>query len=535
MTKEILFNEEARKTILKGMNLAADTIKVSLGASGKTVFLSNGRVSKDGYLISKDIKFSDPYLSIGAEAIKKVAKRTVEIVGDNTTGTSVLTQAITTEGFKLLAAGHKGQGLRKGINKAVDSVVKKLTSMAVQIDIKSPKLTQIANIASNGDDEIARLVTEAFVKTGKEGARLLEESSTGASWLDVKEGMILERGYLSGLFINNQANLSCELHNPYILICDGKVSTIKQIKNILELVGKENRSILMIAEDFEGEALYTINTNVVRAEGKFPVCLIKSPGFGDNQKEMLKDLAAITGANIASDETGIRLDTMKISDLGSAERIVVTREETQIFKGAGLKHDIEQRVIFVRKCLELCNAEDVYGKILLEQRLAKLTGGVAVIYVGAPTQTELSELKDRYEDALKSVDCALSEGVIVGGGIALIRCIDELDNLQCDNDEEKEGVKLIQRILSAPFRQMVVNSGIELAVKEVKNENPNYGFNFRTEQFEDLFESGVIDALKVVKHSFINAASTASTLLTTDAVIVPEKEEPKPFIPPQMR
>lgn len=535
MTKEILFNEEARVKIKQGLDFVANAVKVSLGAAGKTVLIGGDRnaITKDGYLISKSISFSDPYLSIGAETIKKVTKKTVELVGDSTTATTILTQAIVEEGFKLLSARHKGQHLKKGIDKAVDAVVAKLNSMAELIDINSPKVTCIAEIAANGDSEISRLVTEAFVKTGKDGARRLEDSTTGKSWIDVKEGMILERGFLTGIFINNDANLSCELFNPYVLITEGKISTLKDIKNIMDNVGSQGRGILMIAEDFDGEALYTINSN--RLKGNYPICLIKAPGFGDNQKEYMKDIAAVVGANIASDETGLRLDKLRLTDLGSAEKIVITEKETAILKGSGLQHDIDARVMFVRKSIELSTADDVYGKMLLEQRLAKLTGGVAIIYVGAPTETELGELKDRYEDALKSTDAAISEGVVVGGGIALIRCIDVLDELEYQTDDEKEGIKLIQRVLSAPFRQMVANAGIELSVKELKNDNPNYGYNFRTEQFEDLFANGVIDALKVVRVSFVNAASTASTLLTTDAVVIPEKSEMPSFLPPQMR
>lgn len=533
MTKEILSGDDARIKVKQGLDAVANAVKVSLGPRGRTVLIGGGRneISKDGYKIAKSISFADPYLSIGAEIIKKVSKKTVEDVGDSTTGTTIITQAIVSEGFKLLSAGHNGQQLKNGIDKATTVVSEKLTSMAVQIEINSPKLKQVATIAANGDEEIGSLVTEAFVKTGRDGSRALENSITGKSYVDVKEGMILERGYISGVFINNEKNLSCELFNPYILIAEGKISTLKQIA-IIDKIAQQDRSLLMIAEDFDGEALYTINTN--KLKHNFPICLIKAPGFGENQKEYMKDLAAVTGANIASDESGLRVDTMKLSDLGTAEKVTVTREETAIFKGGGLPHDVEARVLFVRKSIELCDANDGYGKMMMNQRLARLTGGVAIIYVGAATEVELLEKKDRYDDALRATDCGLSEGFCAGGGIALIRCIDLLNNIECSTDDEKEGVKLVQRVLSAPFKQMVENAGIEIMVKDVANENPNYGYNFRTDKFEDLVESGVIDAVKVIRQSFVNAASAASTLLTMEAVIVPEKEEAQ-FIPPQMR
>lgn len=542
-TKEILFSEEARKAIKDGVDLVANAVKVSLGARGRNVVIGGRNQStKDGYSISKAIVYTDPVLSVGSEMVKEVAKQTVKIAGDATTTATLLAQAIIHEGFKLLSAGHRGVELKHGIDKAVAIVVDELELMKQDAEIGSDKLMQVATISGNNDEAIGSMVIDAFNKTGKEGVISLDDSKTGQTYLDLKDGLVFDKGYLSALFINNQANLSCQLDNPYIIIVEGKVSHLKEINPIFQIISKENkeketnRPILMIAEDFDGEALYTINVN--RVKNGFPVCLVKAPGFGDNQKNILKDIAAVVGANIANDEGGIRLDKIKLEDLGTAEKVLCTKEETTMVGGGGKKHDLDERISFVRKSIELCDPNDFMGKRQLEERLAKLTGGVAIIYVGAATETELNELKDRYDDSLRATRCAIEEGVVVGGGIALIRCIDKLNNPEVATSDELAGVKLIQKVLEYPFIQMVQNAGLDgrVTLGDVLKKDKNFGYNFKTDVFEDLMQGGVVDALKVIRWALINAASFAGTLLTTEVLIIPEKEEGgNNFIPPQMR
>lgn len=537
MTERILLGEEARKAIKDGVDAISEPVKISLGAKGRTVVIGGGRnyISKDGFSIAKSIQFSDPLKSIGAELIKEVSRNTVKDAGDGTTTSCLLAQAMIVEGFKLLSGGHNGVELKKGMDKAVQVVSASLKEMSIPVEIGSANLKNIATISGNNDETIGENVSQAFIKTGKDGVRSLDDSKIGTTYIETKEGLVFERGYLSPIFINNQETLSCQLEDPYILISEGKISTLKDINGIVQLIAEKKRSIVMIAEDFDGEALYTINTNKIK--NGFPICLVKAPGFGDNQKGFLKDIAAVVGANIANDESGLRLDTLKLSDLGTAEKFLATREESTILGGGGEKRDIDERVAFVRKSLELLDANSWFEKQQLEARLAKLTGGIAIIYVGAPGEAERSELKDRYDDAVRACDCAISEGVVVGGGIALIRCIDKLTNLDCSSDDEKAGVKLIQRVLEYPFIQMAENAGLKnkVTISDVLKKGGNYGYNFKTDQWEDLMQSGVVDPLKVVRVSLINAASFASTLLTTEAVIVPEKETQQQFIPPQMR
>lgn len=537
MTKEILLNEDARKAIQQGVDAVADIVKLSLGAAGRGIIIGGGRnrISKDGYSIARSIQFSDLKLSIGAELIKQVSKKTVDETGDSTTTSTLLAQAIVSAGFKLLSAGHKGIEIKKGIDAAVTEVIKHLKTIAKSIEINSPELRQIATTAGNNDTAIGEMIFTAFQKTGKDGVIKLEESKTGNCFLEVKEGIVFERGYLNDYFINNQANLSCELNNPYIIIAEGKISSLKDINPILQQINSTKREVLIIAEDFDGEALYTINAN--RVKNNFPICLVKAPSFGDNQKQMMKDIASATGANVCNDESGLRLDTIKLTDLGSAEKVVITKDETSLIGGGGKKHDIEERVNYIRKSIELSDVNNEYNREQLEARLAKLTGGIAIIYVGAPTDTELSELKDRYDDALRSTQCAILEGVVVGGGIALIRCIDKLNNLPFDSDDEKAGIKLIQKILEAPFIQMAENAELSnrIKVSDVLGKDQNYGYNFKTDKFEDLVAAGIVDPLKVVRVALTNAASFGGSLLTMGALTIPEKQELPAFIPPHLR
>lgn len=525
-TKKILFGEEARKAIQKGVNIVGDAVKVTLGFNGRSVVIGRKRgsvITKDGYTITKEIYLTDEVEQIGADIIKRVAFKTVKEAGDNTTTSTILAQEIFNGGLEIIGKKHEGRSVnsvsvKKGIDKAVLLVVEKLKSLAQKIDINSPKLKQIATISANNDESIGKIVAEAFQKTGLEGVITIDESNTGETYLKVVEGLNFEKGYISPYFMTDQSTLACQLDNPYILISEGKISTLKQIHKITEEVLKKNRSLVIIAEDIEGEALHTLIAT--RMKGNAPICAIKAPGFGDNQKDTLRDIASVIGASIANDESGLRLDTLTIEHLGQAEKILITREETTIVGGKGKKHNIEERTNFIRKSIELCSPDNPYEKIQLEQRLAKLTGGVAILYVGAPTDVELSELKDRYDDAIRATRCALEEGIVAGGGVALIRCIDSLNNISCKSSDEHSGVDLIKKILEAPFNQMASNAGIEMTAKDIIKLEGNFGYNFKTDNIEDLVESGVIDPVKSIRISLINAASVSSTLITSEAVLV---------------
>lgn len=516
-TKQIYIGSDNRETILKGINIVADVVKSTLGAKGRNVII-NKDITKDGVTVAKSIRLGDTDESIGANIIKAVAEKTVRDAGDGTTSSVLLAQSIVVAGFKLLAAGMNGQELKSGIDKAVDIVSKELQGMAEKIEIDSPKLKMIAAISGNNNEEIGNMIAEAFTKTGKDGVITLESSNTGESYLKLVEGMQLQKGYLSPIFINNQQNLTCEFKDCYVLISEAKITTLKEVEPIMKKIITENKSVVMIAEDFEGEALFTINHNKMRG---YPICLVKSPGFGDNKKAILQDIAAVTGATIANDESGVRLDTLKLTDLGKAEKIVVGKEDTTIVGGSGKKHDVDERIALVRRSIELVSADNPHEKRMLEERLAKLTGGIGVIYVGAATEVELKEKMDRFDDAKRATSCALQEGIVVGGGIALIRCQEGLDALMNTYEgDELAGVKLIRKVLEAPFRQMAKNAEVEILVKEVCGQDKNYGYNFKTDKFENLVEAGVIDPCKVVRVALVNAASVAGTLLTTDSVII---------------
>jgi chaperonin GroEL len=526
-TKQIYIEKNSREVLLKGINCVGDVVKTTLGPRGKTVVI-NDVITKDGYYVAKSIMLpADSDESIGANLIKKVAAKTVKDAGDSTTTSTLIAQEVIAEGFKLLAAGYKGSELKVGIDKVVNVVTKKISEMSEKIEIDSPKLQQIAAISGNNNKEIGDMISEAFLKTGKNGVITLENSNTGESYLKIVEGMSIERGYMSPIFITNFDKLTCEFDNPYILISEEKIITFEQVKKFLEESQKQQRPLILIAEDFEGKALADLNFNRMRG---FPLCLIKSPGFGDNKKQILEDMAAVVGANIANEETGMRTDTLKITDLGSATKVTISKDETIIVGGNGKQSDIDERVRFIKKSIELVQPESWFEKEQLEKRLAKLVGGVGVIYVGAATDVELKEKKDRFEDALKATSCALIEGTCVGGGIALIRCIECLDEIETATDDERAGVNLMKKVLEAPFRQMAKNAELEIAVKEVCGKGINFGYNFKTNKFEDLVEAGVIDPAKVVRVALQNACSVAGTLLTTDSIII-NVDEPLPNFP----
>lgn len=531
-TKQIYEGESSREIILKGAAIVAKIVGSTLGAAGKNVII-NKQISKDGVTVSKSIRMNGVDESVGVDLLKEVAEKTVKDSGDGTTSATVLAYSILSEGFKLVAAGYKGGELKVGIDKVVSTVTKKILEMSESIEIDSPKLAQIAAISGNNNKEIGDIISEAFMKTGKDGVITLEDSNTGESYLKIVEGMSIDRGYLSNIFITNQEKLTCEFENPYILISESKIISIKEIQPILVAISKEGekegkaKPVIIIAEDFEGEALYTLNLNRIKG---FPLCLIKTPGFGDNKKNIVQDIAAVVGANIANDESGLRLDTLKISDLGTAEKVTIGKDDSVIVGGGGKENDISERVRFIKKSIELVQPESWFEKEQLEKRLAKLTGGIGIIYVGAATEVELKEKKDRFDDALRATGCALKEGILPGGGIALIRCIEFLDEIETATDDERAGVNLMKKVLEAPFRQMAKNAELEIAVKEVCGKGVNFGYNFKTNKFEDLVEAGVIDPAKVVRVALQNACSVAGTLLTTDSIII-NVDEPLPNFP----
>lgn len=524
-TKEILFGEESRKSIKIGVDKVANVVKTTLGAKGRNVIIGrkiSSQITKDGVTVAKSIQLEDPIEVIGADLIKKVAKKTVDQAGDGTTTSTILAQSIINEGFKLIAAGHNPIELKKGIDNAVNAVVKNIESMSEKVEIDSDRLNQIATVSANNDKEIGDLVADAFKKTGKDGVITIENSQTGQTYIKVVDGMQFERGMISPYFITNEQKLSAEFENALILVSAGKISTKTEIFPILEKVFKDNRPLVIIADDITDEALGILLVNRIKAG--YPICAVKAPSFGEDKVETLRDICALTGATLVNDETGLRIDTIGLKNLGVVEKITITKDSTTIVNGSGKKEDIEGRIKYIRTRLELSTSD--FETEQLKNRLAKINGGVAVIYVGAATDIELNEKKDRVDDAMRATKSAIEEGIVVGGGIALIRCIGSLNDIKYNTDDEKVGIKLVQKILSSPFRQMIENSGVDISIKELENKNVNYGYNFKTDTFEDLVKSGVIDPAKVVRVSLVNAASLAGTLLTSDSLIVQSDDMP---------
>lgn len=531
-TKEILFGEESRKSIKIGVDKVANVVKTTLGAKGRNVIIGrkmSSQITKDGVTVAKSIQLEDPIEVIGADLIKKVAKKTVDQAGDGTTTSTILAQAIIYEGFKLIAAGHNPIELKKGIDNAVDAVVNGIVSMSEKVEIDSDRLNQIATVSSNNDKEIGNLVADAFKQTGKDGVITIENSQTGQTYIKVVDGMQFDRGMISPWFVINEEKLSAEFENALILVSADKISTEKEFVPFLQKAVATRKPILIIAEDITDYALSSSIIN--RIKGAYPICAVKAPSYGADKYEILRDICAMTGATLVDESAGIRMDTVELKHLGNAEKVTITRDSTTIVNGGGKKEDIEGRVKYIRTALGLSSND--FEKEQLQNRLAKINGGVAVIYVGAATDIELSEKKDRVEDAMKATKCAIEEGIVVGGGVALIRCIDKLFELKYNTDDERVGIKLVQKILSSPFKQMIENAGVDISIKEIENKNVNYGYNFKTDTFEDLVESGIIDPAKVVRVSLVNAASLAGTLLTSDALIVQSDDVPNFPMPPQ--
>jgi chaperonin GroEL len=529
MAKQLFFDIEARNKMKKGVDTLANAVKVTLGPKGRNVVLEKKfgapAITKDGVTVAKEIELEDPIENMGAQMVKEVASKTADIAGDGTTTATVLAQAIISEGLKNVAAGANPMDLKRGIDKAVEKVVANLNAQSQTIGNDKNKIEQVASISANNDINIGKLIAQAFAKVGKEGVITVEEAKGTDTTVEVVEGMQFDRGYISPYFVTNSEKMEVELQNPYILIYDKKISAMKDILHILEKVAQGGRPLLIIAEDLEGEALATLVVNKLR--GTIKVAAVKAPGFGDRRKEMLQDIAILTKGIVISEEQGYKLEAADLSYLGSAASVTIDKDNTTVVGGKGKKEDITARVNQIKAQIETTTSD--YDKEKLQERLAKLAGGVAVLYIGAATEMEMKEKKDRVDDALHATRAAVEEGIVPGGGIAYIRAIESLDKLKGANEDEQTGIAIVKRAIEEPLRQIVVNCGIEgsIVVQKVKEGKADFGFNARTEVYENLLKTGVIDPTKVTRIALENAASIAGMLLTTECVIAdkPKKEE----------
>ena len=529
MAKQIFFDIDARNKMKKGVDILANAVKVTLGPKGRNVVLEKKfgapSITKDGVTVAKEIELEDPIENMGAQMVKEVASKTADIAGDGTTTATVLAQAIISEGLKNVAAGANPMDLKRGIDKAVAKVVENLNAQSQTIGNDSRKIEQVASISANNDSTIGKLIAQAFGKVGKEGVITVEEAKGTDTTVDVVEGMQFDRGYISPYFVTNSEKMEAELQNPYILIYDKKISAMKDILHILEKVAQSGRPLLIIAEDLEGEALATLVVNKLR--GTIKVAAVKAPGFGDRRKEMLQDIAILTKGIVISEEQGYKLEGADLTYLGTAASVTIDKDNTTVVGGKGKKEDITARVNQIKAQIESTTSD--YDKEKLQERLAKLSGGVAVLYIGAATEIEMKEKKDRVDDALHATRAAVEEGIVPGGGIAYIRAIESLEKLKGANEDETTGIQIVKRAIEEPLRQIVVNSGIEgsIVVQKVKEGKADFGFNARTEVYENLLKAGVIDPTKVTRIALENAASIAGMLLTTECVIAdkPKKEE----------
>jgi chaperonin GroEL len=529
MSKQLFFDIEARNKMKKGVDILANAVKVTLGPKGRNVVLEKKfgapSITKDGVTVAKEIELEDPIENMGAQMLKEVASKTADIAGDGTTTATVLAQSIISEGLKNVAAGANPMDLKRGIDKAVEKVVQNLSAQSQTIGNDSRKIEQVASISANNDNNIGKLIAQAFAKVGKEGVITVEEAKGTDTTVDVVEGMQFDRGYISPYFVTNSEKMQAELENPYILIYDKKISAMKDILHILEKVAQSGRPLLIIAEDLEGEALATLVVNKLR--GTIKVAAVKAPGFGGRRKEMLTDIATLTEGIVISEELGHKLDAADLKSLGQASSVTIDKDNTTIVGGKGKKAVITERVNQIKAQIE--NTTSDYDREKLQERLAKLAGGVAVLYIGAATEMEMKEKKDRVDDALHATRAAVEEGIVPGGGVAYIRAIESLEKLKGANEDETTGIAIVKRALEEPIRQIVVNSGIEgsIVVQKVKEGKADFGFNARTEVYENLLKAGVIDPTKVTRIALENAASIAGMLLTTECVIAdrPKKEE----------
>ncbi|MCK9616820.1 MAG: chaperonin GroEL [Lentimicrobiaceae bacterium] len=527
MAKQIIFDFEARESLKKGADALANAVKVTLGPKGRNVIIDKKygapSITKDGVTVAKEIELKDEIENMGAQLLKEVASKTSDIAGDGTTTATVLAQAIITTGLKNVTAGANPMDLKRGIDKAVDAVIESLKSQSREIGDSLEKIEQVAAISANNDTNIGKLIAEAMEKVKKEGVITIEESKTNETYVKVVEGMQFDRGYISPYFVTDTEKMEAVYDNPFILIYDKKISVMKDLLPILEKVVQTGRPLLIISEDVESEALATLVVNKLR--GSLKIIAVKAPGFGDRRKAMMEDIAILTGGTLISEETGYKLEDTELMYLGQAEKITVDKDNTTIVSGLGDKEQIKARINQIKAQIETTTSD--YDREKLQERLAKLSGGVAVIYVGAASEIEMKEKKDRFDDALHATRAAVEEGIVPGGGVAYIRAIPSLDEVKCDNDDEMTGVSIIRRSLEEPLRMIVENAGMEgsVIVQKVKEGKGDFGFNARIEKYENLFEAGVIDPTKVTRVALQNAASISGLLLTTECVVSDIKED----------
>ncbi len=536
MAKDILFNLEARESLKKGVDALSNAVKVTLGPKGRNVIVEKSfgspQVTKDGVTVAKEIEMKDPAENMGAQMLKEVASRTNDLAGDGTTTATVLAQAIVTTGLKNVAAGANPMDLKRGVDKAVVKVIESLNAQSQKVGDSREKIEQVASVSANNDHSIGNLIADAMGKVKQEGVITIEEAKGIETYVDVVEGMQFDRGYISPYFVTDTEKMQSVYESPYILIYDKKISVMKDLLPILEKAVQSGKPLFIIAEDIDGEALATLVVN--RLRGSLKVVAVKAPGFGDRRKEMLEDVAILTGGTVISEEKGYKLEDATVDMLGEAEKVTIDKENTIIVSGKGAKENIDARINQIKAQIETTTSD--YDKEKLQERLAKLAGGVAVIYVGAASEVEMKEKKDRFEDALAATRAAIEEGIVPGGGVTYIRAIDALEGLKGDNDDQDTGIAIIKRALEEPLRQIVENAGLEgsVVVNQVKSGKGDYGFNASKEVYENLLESGVIDPTKVSRIALENAASIAGMLLTTECVVSEHKDEnaAAPAMPP---
>ena len=534
MAKEIKFDIKAREELKKGVDELANAVKVTLGPKGRNVIVDKKfgapHITKDGVTVAKAVELEDEFQNMGAQLVKEVASKTGDDAGDGTTTATVLAQAIINVGLKNVAAGANPIDLKRGIDKAVAKVVEGIKAQAQEVDDDLAKIENVARVSANNDAEIGKLIADAMGKVKKEGVITIEEAKGTDTTVKVVEGMQFDRGYISPYFVTNTEKMECEMDNPYILLYDKKISALKDMLPVLEAVTQSGRPLLIIAEDVDSEALATLVVN--RLRGSLKICAVKAPGFGDRRKEMLEDIAILTHGVVISEDKGLKLDMATVDELGSAGKVTVDKENTTIVNGNGDKELIAERVAQIKAQIEKTTSD--YDREKLQERLAKLAGGVAVLYVGAPSEVEMKEKKDRVDDALSATRAAVAEGIVPGGGVAYMRCVAALENFHGDNDDENTGIQIVKRAIEEPLRQIVANAGLEgaIIVQNVKDGKGDYGYNARTGKYENFFESGVIDPAKVTRVALENAASIAGMFLTTECVIAEKKEEnPAPAMP----
>ena len=532
MAKEILFNIEARDQLKKGVDALANAVKVTLGPKGRNVIIEKKfgapHITKDGVTVAKEIELADAYQNTGAQLVKEVASKTGDDAGDGTTTATVLAQAIIAEGLKNVTAGASPMDIKRGIDKAVAKVVDSIKHQAEKVGDNYDKIEQVATVSANNDPVIGKLIADAMRKVSKDGVITIEEAKGTDTTIGVVEGMQFDRGYLSAYFVTNTEKMECEMEKPYILIYDKKISNLKDFLPILEPAVQSGRPLLVIAEDVDSEALTTLVVNRLRSQLK--ICAVKAPGFGDRRKEMLEDIAVLTGGVVISEEKGLKLEQATIEMLGTADKVTVSKDNTTIVNGAGAKENIKERCDQIKA--QIAATKSDYDREKLQERLAKLSGGVAVLYVGAASEVEMKEKKDRVDDALRATRAAIEEGIVAGGGVAYIRAIESLDGLKGENDDETTGIAIIKRAIEEPLRQIVANAGKEgaVVVQKVSEGKGDFGYNARTDVYENMHAAGVVDPAKVTRVALENAASIAGMFLTTECVIV-EKKEDKPEMP----